>query len=261
MLGQANFIPGFEEGLIGAKAGEERDINATFPDDYHGRRADGQGGDLRREDQGGGGTRAPGGRRRLRQDARRRGRSPTCASWSASRSPRVRQRRAHEAEAPDAGPAREGAHVRAAAVARRQRVRVRSGGSSPRPCASRASRFADEGKTEEEARAEYRRIAERRVRLGLVIGEIAEKNDIKITQDELRRVADRAGSAFPGPGEGGLRVLREDPRGARRAARAHLRGQGRRFHHRKGQADREEGVEGRCCLSSLRHADEHVNGA
>ena len=37
--------------------------------------------------------------------------------------------------------------------------------------------FADEGKTEDEARDEYRRIAERRVRLGLVIGEIGEKNE------------------------------------------------------------------------------------
>ena len=45
--------------------------------------------------------------------------------------------------------------------------------------------FADEGKTEEEAREEYRHIAERRVRLGLVIGEIGD-NDLKVSQDELR---------------------------------------------------------------------------
>ena len=34
LLGGGNFIPGFEEGLIGAKAGEEREVEATFPDDY-----------------------------------------------------------------------------------------------------------------------------------------------------------------------------------------------------------------------------------
>ena len=34
VLGQGNFIPGFEAGLLGAKAGEERTISATFPDDY-----------------------------------------------------------------------------------------------------------------------------------------------------------------------------------------------------------------------------------
>lgn len=27
-------IPGFEEGLVGAKAGEERVVNVTFPEDY-----------------------------------------------------------------------------------------------------------------------------------------------------------------------------------------------------------------------------------
>ncbi len=34
MLGSGNFIPGFEEGLTGAKAGEDREVDATFPEDY-----------------------------------------------------------------------------------------------------------------------------------------------------------------------------------------------------------------------------------
>ncbi len=58
--------------------------------------------------------------------------------------------------------------------------------------------FADESKTEEEAREEYRRIAERRVRLGLVIGEIAERNDLKITQDEMRKALIEQARRFPG---------------------------------------------------------------
>ena len=45
--------------------------------------------------------------------------------------------------------------------------------------------FADEGTTEEKARAEYRAIAERRVRLGLVIAEIGERNNIKVTEEQL----------------------------------------------------------------------------
>jgi trigger factor len=53
--------------------------------------------------------------------------------------------------------------------------------------------FADEGTTEEKAKAEYRAIAERRVRLGLVLAEIGEKNNITVTEDELNRaVMDRA---------------------------------------------------------------------
>ena len=34
-IGSNTFIPGFEEQLIGMKAGEEKDINVTFPKDYH----------------------------------------------------------------------------------------------------------------------------------------------------------------------------------------------------------------------------------
>ncbi len=58
--------------------------------------------------------------------------------------------------------------------------------------------IADEGKTEDEVRAEYRGIAERRVRLGLVVGEIGEKNKIQVTQDELRRALIEHARRFPG---------------------------------------------------------------
>lgn len=58
--------------------------------------------------------------------------------------------------------------------------------------------FADENTTEEAAREEYGKIAERRVRLGLVIAEIGEKNDIKVSEEELTRaIVDRA-RQFPG---------------------------------------------------------------
>ncbi len=35
VLGSGSFIPGFEEQLVGAKSGEERKIQVTFPEDYH----------------------------------------------------------------------------------------------------------------------------------------------------------------------------------------------------------------------------------
>jgi|SRR5579884_2155311 len=58
--------------------------------------------------------------------------------------------------------------------------------------------FEDEGTTEEKAKAEYRAIAERRVRLGLVLAEIGEKNNITVTDEELNRaVMDRV-RQFPG---------------------------------------------------------------
>ena len=41
-IGSNSFIPGFEEQLIGMKAGEEKEINVTFPDDYHAESLKGQ---------------------------------------------------------------------------------------------------------------------------------------------------------------------------------------------------------------------------
>jgi len=58
--------------------------------------------------------------------------------------------------------------------------------------------FEDEGTTEEKASAEYRGIADRRVRLGLVLAEIGEKNNIKVADEEMARgLAERA-RQFPG---------------------------------------------------------------
>lgn len=55
-----------------------------------------------------------------------------------------------------------------------------------------------EGKSEDEAKAEYRRIAERRVRLGLVLAEIAEKSEIKATDDEVTKALIEKARQFPG---------------------------------------------------------------
>lgn len=41
-IGSNTFIPGFEEQLIGMKAGESKDINVTFPEDYHSKELKGQ---------------------------------------------------------------------------------------------------------------------------------------------------------------------------------------------------------------------------
>jgi trigger factor len=58
--------------------------------------------------------------------------------------------------------------------------------------------FADEGTTEEKAREEYRGIAERRVRLGLVLAEIGEKNKITVTEEEITRAVVARSRQIPG---------------------------------------------------------------
>ena len=58
--------------------------------------------------------------------------------------------------------------------------------------------FADEGTTEEKAREDYQRIADRRVRLGLVLAEIGERNDIKVADEDITRSVVERARQFPG---------------------------------------------------------------
>jgi trigger factor len=58
--------------------------------------------------------------------------------------------------------------------------------------------FADENTTEEAASEEYRKIADRRVRLGLVLSEIGEKNKITVTEDEVGRAVIERARSMPG---------------------------------------------------------------
>jgi trigger factor len=58
--------------------------------------------------------------------------------------------------------------------------------------------FADEDTTEEAAKEEYRKIADRRVRLGLVLSEIGEKNKITVTDEEVSRAVIERARQMPG---------------------------------------------------------------
>src|SRR5665647_3101350 len=69
--------------------------------------------------------------------------------------------------------------------------------------------FAYENTTEEKAKAEYRAIAERRVRLGLVLAEIGEKNKITVTDEELNRAVMERVRQFPGQEQKIYDYLRE----------------------------------------------------
>ncbi len=58
--------------------------------------------------------------------------------------------------------------------------------------------FTDENTTEEAAKEEYRKIANRRVRLGLVLAEIGDKNNIKIADEEVTRAIVEQARQMPG---------------------------------------------------------------
>jgi trigger factor len=58
--------------------------------------------------------------------------------------------------------------------------------------------FAEDNTTEEAARADYRRIAERRVRLGLLLAEVGSKAEVKVTDEEVTSALIARARAYPG---------------------------------------------------------------
>ncbi len=56
----------------------------------------------------------------------------------------------------------------------------------------------DKDKSEDELKADYRQIAERRVRLGLLLSEIAQRNSIEISPDELNQAVMTEVRRYPG---------------------------------------------------------------
>ncbi|QBR70388.1 trigger factor [Beijerinckiaceae bacterium] len=58
--------------------------------------------------------------------------------------------------------------------------------------------YEDEGTTEVAARAEYQKIAERRVRLGLLLAEVGDKAEIKVSDEEVSQALAQRARAFPG---------------------------------------------------------------
>jgi len=79
--------------------------------------------------------------------------------------------------------------------------------------------FEDEETTEEEAREEYRKLAERRVRLGLVLSEIGEKAGVEVTEEEMQRALYAQLQQFPGQQKEILDFFRNTP-GASASLRA-----------------------------------------
>jgi trigger factor len=71
--------------------------------------------------------------------------------------------------------------------------------------------FEDEETTEEKARAEYQRLAERRVRLGLVLSEIGEKAGVQITDEEMQRAVFEQVRRYPGQEQQIYEYFRSNP--------------------------------------------------
>jgi trigger factor len=197
LLGSGRFIPGFEENLIGAKAGESRTFDIKFPENYP--VADLAGKDATFEV-----TvktvEAPGqvtldddfakglgldSLSKLRDALRERiEREHTVASRQKLKRALLDQLdEQHKFEPPPS-------------LAEQEFNNVWS--TIENDLKQQGRTFADEGTTEEKAREDYRAIAERRVRLGLVIAEIGEKNNINVSEDQLRAAVMEQVRQLPG---------------------------------------------------------------
>ena len=240
----AAFIPGFEDQLEGAKAGDERKVVVTFPENYQAAHLAGKEATFDVKVQSvvrAGRTRH---RRRFRQELRLREPRQAARGDQGPNPGRLRPRLGRKAEARSARRPRQSLQLRTAAGHGRaefsgiwEQVEGERGPTG--------KSFEDEGTTEEAQRAEYRRIAERRVRLGLVLAEVGEKAGVKVADDEVTRAIVERARQFPGQEKAVLGLLSEEPAGSRRNPGADLRAEGRRSHRVPGQGHRQDGVQGR----------------
>ncbi|MBV9902957.1 MAG: trigger factor [Alphaproteobacteria bacterium] len=73
---------------------------------------------------------------------------------------------------------------------------------------------ADEGKSEDDLKKEYREIAERRVRLGLVLAKLGEQNGITVAPEEVRRAIEARARQFPGQEQQVFNFYTQNPNAA-----------------------------------------------
>lgn len=197
VLGQGGFIPGFEEGLEGAKAGEERVVTATFPETYPVKQLAGKQAAFDVKIKAVGKPDRPAlddalarrlgleGFEQLKESIRERLKDELAGAsrLKAKRALLDALDKAHSFELPPTLVENEFSDIWGQVTAGLEKA---------------GRTFADEGKTEEAERAEYRKLAERRVRLGLVLSEIGDKNGIRVGDDELARALSDQARQFPG---------------------------------------------------------------
>ncbi len=197
VLGSGQFIPGFEEQLLGIAAGETRTLKVSFPKNYGTEKLAGQPAEFETSatlieapqettiDNEFAKTLGLESLDKLKEAARER-LSAELAGVTRQRVKRVLLDRLDESHRFEAPPSLidEEFNLMWNSI----KTEMDSNGKT----------FADEGTTEEAATEEYRKIADRRVRLGLVLSEIGEKNKITVTDDEVSRAVIERARQMPG---------------------------------------------------------------
>jgi trigger factor len=197
VLGSDSFIPGFEAQLIGAKAGDQRTVNVAFPENYTATHLAGRDASF---DVTVKSVSAPGELVLDDEFAKQFGFDSLDKLKDAIRSnierdytraSRDKLKRAlldaldkkYSFELPEGLVEQE-----FSGIWTQVENEQKAGGKS----------FEEEGTTEEAARADYRRIAERRVRLGLVLAEVGQSANVQVTDDEVTQALLERARQFPG---------------------------------------------------------------
>ncbi|MBV9996966.1 MAG: trigger factor [Caulobacteraceae bacterium] len=210
VLGSGQFIPGFEAQLLGAAAGDAVTVKTSFPDDYGVERLKGKAAEFEVKVKA---VKAPVEGPPDDALAERLGMGDLEALRNALRvnlegrygtASRIKIKR-QLLDKLDAGhafplPARM-VDAEFSAIWSQVEDERKRGEAEPE----------DEGKSDETLRAEYRKIAERRVRLGLVLAEIGRRNNIAVSDQELTEAMRQEAMRFGPQAQQIFDLLRQNP--------------------------------------------------
>src|SRR5271165_992467 len=197
LIGSNSFIPGFEDQLLGAAAGEKRVVHATFPETYAVRKLAGKTGEF---DVTVKAVAAPEAFALDDEFARGLGfesldklkgmlRERIAADLARASRDRVKRQLLDKLDALYSFDLPEG-------LVNQEFDGIWTQVMQEQTAAGRS--FADENTTEEAARADYRRIAERRVRLGLLLAEVGARSGVKVSDEEVTQALVARARQFPG---------------------------------------------------------------
>lgn len=212
-LGSGGFIPGFEDQLVGAKAGDERTVDVTFPADYGVADLAGKPAkfavtvkDVRAyQDQPVDNTLAEALGMENLDELRRMVREQNERQYADLARQRLKRQlldqlaKGHDFPVPPGMV--DGEFDTIWKQYEFQRDRAKESGVTD----------YNEGKSEDEVRVEFRNMAERRVRLGLLLSEVARRHNITVTQDEINQALVAEARRFPGQERKVVEYYRNEP--------------------------------------------------
>ena len=210
ILGQGQFIPGFEEGLMGTKAGDEKDVTTTFPEEYQVETLAGKEAIFEVKVKEVAEPKTPELNDEFAtsmglenvdkfKDAVKEKLQEELDTVSKNRLKRElldKLEESHKFELPEKLVTSEFDAI---------------WGQLTTEMAQKDRSFEDEDTTEEEERKKYKDIAERRVRLGLIVSEIGSKNELKISDEEVQQALINKASQFPGQERQVLTFYQQNP--------------------------------------------------